>query len=174
MESEQPEVPLAGVVEVNHRGRFREDGTIRGSIGERAFDLTLQLPWPTGSATGTLGDDPVSLAWALHVGDARLSTLRGSVGSRAVNIEGVLQREVDYQNGQPVLGPFTGASLQGTLAGEDLTIETDPPDPIHGNSHKVVATGTLGNSAFQLFAGRDVRGAFDGQIVHPRHFRLVI
>jgi hypothetical protein len=90
------------------------------------------------------------------------------VGSRAVNIEGVFQREVDYQNGQPVLGPVTGASLQGTLAGEDLaaTIETDPPDPIHGNNHKVVATGTLGNSAFQLFAGRDVRGAFDGQIVH--------
>jgi hypothetical protein len=168
------DIEPSAAVDVVHRGRFSADGSIRGNIGGSALALTLQLPWPRGSAIGTLGDDPVSLAWALHAGDSRMSTLHGSVGPREVDVEGVFRREVDYQQGQPVLGPFTGASLQGTLAGNDLaaTIETDRPDPIRGNSHKIVATGTFGSSAFEVFAdlhrstGRGVRGTYAGQIVH--------
>jgi hypothetical protein len=162
------DMAASAAVDVSHRGPFSPDGSLRGNIGGSALTLTLQLPWPTGSATGTLGDDPVSVAWVLHAADSGMSTLRGSVGRREVDVEGVFRREVDYQQGQPVLGPFTGASLQGTLAGNDLaaTIETDRPDPIRGNSHKIVATGTLGSRAFEVFAGRGLRGTYGGQIVH--------
>lgn len=168
MEKGRPEVPRAATVEVSHRGRFRENGSLRGSIAGRTLDLALQLPFPFGSVSGALGDAPVSVAWALHAGDSRISTLRGVVGSDPVNIEGVFRRRVEYQQGQPVLHEFLGASLQGTLAGEDLaaTIETDPPDPIRGNSHKIAAMGTLGKCAFQLFAGTGIRGTFDDQIAH--------
>lgn len=168
MERGQPEVPPAATVEVNHRGRFREDGSLRGTIAGRILDLTLQLPFPFGSVSGTLGDAPVSVAWALHTGDSRISTLRGVVGSERVDIEGVFRRRVEYQQGQPVLHEFMGASLQGTLAGEGLsaTIETDPPDPLRGISHEIAAIGTLGHWAFQLFAGRGIRGNFDDQAVH--------
>ena len=168
MERGQPEVPPAATIEVNHRGRFREDGNLRGTIAGRTLDLTLQLPFPFGSVSGTLGDAQVSLAWELHAGDSRISTLRGVVGSEPVDIEGVFRRRVEYQQGQPVLHEFLGASLQGTLAGEDLaaTIETDPPDPLRGISHEIAAIGTLGNCAFQLLAGSGIRGTFDDQTAH--------
>ena len=168
MDRGQSEVPPAATIEVTHRGRYREDGSLRGTIAGRTLDLTLQLPFPFGSVSGTFGDAPLSVAWALHAGESRISTLRGVVGSEPVDIEGIFRRRVEYQQGQPVLHEFLGASLQGTLAGEDVatTIETDPPDPIRGNSHKIVAIGTLGNCAFQLFAGRGIRGTFEDQTVH--------
>ncbi len=168
------DIEASAAVDVSHRGQFSPNGSLRGNLGGSALTLTLQLPSPTGSVIGTLGDAPVSLAWALHADDTDLSTLRGTVGSEPVSVEGVFRRQVEIQQEQPVLGPFTGASLQGTLAGRDLTatVETDPPDPKRGNSYRVVISGALGNLAFELSAdlhrpvGRGLRGTYDGQTVH--------
>lgn len=164
------EVPPAASVEVRHRGRFRADGAIRGIVAGSRIDLGLQLPWPTGSAGGLLGDEPVTVTWDRPSGKPELTvTLQGTVGTRPVNLEGV------FRSRTSAFSSFYGASVQGTLGGAhlDATVEpAKPPDPERGNSHAIVATGTLGKHHFTVLVdldrslGRGARGSYDDQPVH--------
>jgi hypothetical protein len=166
------EVRPAAAVEVQHRGRFRADGSIRGIIAGSRIDLGLQLPWPAGSAAGLLGNELVTVTWERPSSKPEPTvTLQGTLGTQPVNLEGVFRR----QPAGGLFSLFSAGSVQGTLSGENLdaTIEpANPPDPERGNSHAIVATGTLGNHHFKVFAdldrslGKGARGSYAGQPIH--------
>ena len=78
-----PEVPPSAVVNVRHRGRFRADGSLVGTVAGSRIDLALQLPWPTASAAGMLGNELVTVTWHLQTSESeRPATLQGMVGTR--------------------------------------------------------------------------------------------
>jgi hypothetical protein len=163
------EVAPTTVVDVRHTGRFREDGSIRGTVAGSSIDLALEFPRSASSASGSLDDAPVNVTWSLSnnsTGDPELpATLQGTVGAKPVNLQGVFR-----------LGPgfwFDGASIEGTLADADLAASIERAFGAFGSSDTIVATGTLGDQTFEVFAAVDgplergvVRGTYDGQPVH--------
>ena len=157
------------VVEVRHIGRFRSDGKLQGVIGGSPVDLTVELPRTAGSATGAVGDEAVDVNWSVSY-DSRddfvlPATVQGLVGDHRVDLRGRFIRAPDYW--------FDRASLEGTLAGEDLIASVERASGGYGSTDTIVATGTFGNQAFEVFAalggtlerGR-IRGTFDGRSVH--------
>ncbi len=150
---------------MRHRGAFRADGSIRGTVAGSRIDLGLQLPWPIGSAAGLLGNELVTVTWDRPTSKPELTvTLQGTVGTQPVNLEGVFRRRV------PAVSSFFGGSVQGTLsaASLDATIKPAAGPP---NSHMIIATGSLGAQDFKVLADphRGVRGSYDGETVHLDH-----
>jgi hypothetical protein len=173
------EPPPAAAVDVRHSGRFDADGNIRGSLSGAKIDLTLQLPWPAGSAAGMLGDEPVTLTWNLQTSESDLPhTLEGVVGTQAVDLEGVFRLQQDFLRGRPAGRSLSGGSVQGTLLGSHLAVTIEPTTGPFGDK-AVVAAGTLGDHQFEIRAARNgrpmlgdvaavghIRGTYSGQAVH--------
>lgn len=56
-------VPPTAVVDVRHSRRFAVGGSLRGAVAGSTINLTVELPRSASSATGTLDDRPVNVAW---------------------------------------------------------------------------------------------------------------
>jgi hypothetical protein len=174
------EVPPGAAVHVRHRGRFNAEGYIGGTVAGSMIDLTLQLPWPFGSAEGVLGDEPVAVTWDLRTRESdRPKTLRGTVGTQAVSLEGVFRLQPDFIRGIPAGKSFSGGSVQGTLTGLHLAATVEPTTGSFSGTPNVVATGSLDDHQFEIVATRNgrpmrgdtaaighFRGTYDGRTVH--------
>ncbi len=163
-------VPPTELVDVRHSGRFREDGKLQGIVSGSTVDVTLELPRSASSATGTLDDRAVNVHWKLSYDsgndDSGLpATLEGTVGDQRVDLRGVFRRSPDYW--------FDGAWIEGTLADEHLTASIERASGGYGSTDTIVANGTLGKQAFEIFAALGgslerarVRGSYDTRAVH--------
>jgi hypothetical protein len=157
------DIPPAAAVDLHHTGPFQEDGRIRGTVGGSTIELALQLPWSASPVTGTLGDDPVEVAWDLSTGGKGPATLQGTVGAQAVRVRGVFRRNRDFS--------FLEGTVSGTLAGISLAASIRPVLGGFSTSGTIVANGTLGDDRFEIFGSRTaergmVRGTYNDYSVH--------
>jgi hypothetical protein len=159
----------SAAVDVVHRGRFDEDGGLRGTVAGAFIDLALELPRSASSATGRLNEEPVNVAWRLSDnsgGDPKLpATLQGTVGERQVALRGVFRLAPGYW--------FDRASIEGTLAGVELTASIERASGGFGGSSTVVANGSHGDQEFEVFGSVNgsldrgiLRGTYHGQAIH--------
>ena len=157
------DIPPAAAVDLHHTGPFQEDGRIRGTVAGSTIELALQLPWSASPVTGTLGDDPVEVAWDLSTGGKGPATLQGTVGAQAVSVRGVFRRNRDFS--------FLDGTISGTLADASLAASIRPVLGGFSTSGTIVANGTLGDDRFEIFGSRDVergmvRGTYNDRSVH--------
>jgi hypothetical protein len=162
-------IPPSAAVDVVHRGRFDEEGSLRGTVAGASLDLVLELPRSASSATGRLDGEPVVVAWTLSdnsEGDPELpATLQGTVGELQVALRGVFRLAPGYW--------FDRASVQGTLAGVELTASIERASGGFGGSSTVVANGRHGEQGFEVFGSVNgtldhgiLRGTYRGQPIH--------
>jgi hypothetical protein len=157
------DIPPDAAVDLHHTGPFHEDGRIRGRVAGSTIELALQLPWSASPVTGTLGDDPVEVAWDLSTGEKGPATLQGTVGAQAVSVRGVFRRNRDFS--------FLDGTISGTLADASLAASIRPVLGGFSTSGTIVANGTLGDDRFEIFGSRDaergmVRGTYNDRSVH--------
>ena len=140
---------------------YHDSGVIEGTVGVSEVHLSGLGRARRGSANGTWGEVALGAAWS--VGDAREAPEKPSTPSPAAVPSGFgqlavmsgrfghlpIKVECDFE-----LSPVQSlerAVLSGELGGQDVRAEITAADGGLGTTSAVVAEGTLGATAFELF-----------------------
>ena len=147
------------VIDLAHSG-----GRLTGTAGSATVDLAISLPRHSSTARGSIGGEEVTATW--HLGNNAeehpdiSASIEGAVGAREVNLKGSFHLEPGYF--------FDRAQISGVLADQPLTAEIERAEGGFMTTSTVKATGTLAESAFQLFGTQNgtlnhaiIRGTYD-------------
>jgi hypothetical protein len=148
---------------------YSDEGIIEGTVAGTEVQLRGQLRSSRGSVKGTWGEAAFGAVWSIGhkrhpAANPSPIVMSGRFGGTALKLEGELQ-----------VGPnqsFERAGLSGDLGGQSLRAEVSPADGGLGTASAVVAEGTLGETAFDLFVAFSddlkravVRGSIGGRPV---------
>jgi hypothetical protein len=159
------DVPAGARVELFYRGNEVIEGTVAGTD----VRLVGRVGSPRGRLKGTWGQTAVGANW--RVGDKlrtpggwSLGIITGRFGDDPVKLRGYFHLGLRYLADQ--------TDIDGELCGNSLRATVSAADGGLGSTSAVVAEGTLGEEAFELFSALSddltkavVRGSFGGRTV---------
>jgi len=146
----------------------RDSDVIEGTVAGTAVRLAGRIGSHRGSMRGTWDKATVEVNWRLGDKHTPTSPSPGTISGRFGNDP--IQLEAHFQ-----LGPhywLERAEVSGDLCGQGLRAEVSAADGGLGSTSAVVAEGTVGEAAFELFAALSddlyravVRGSVGGRPV---------